>query len=154
MLMKKMVWIPLLITAMALIGCASRQSSQYYQRAEAQKMQTVLLGEIVAIDNVIIEGTKTPAGTVVGAIIGGIFGSMVGGGKGQNLATAVGASAGALGGSAAEEELTKKPGYGLTITLDDGETVSIVQEADVHFSVGERVRIIKNSKGTARVTPL
>jgi outer membrane lipoprotein SlyB len=154
MSIKKVAWILMIFAAMAMVGCASRQSADYYQRGQAQQVQTVMLGEIVAIRDVQIEGTKTPTGTIVGAIMGGVLGSMIGGGKGKTLATVAGAAAGGLGGSAIEEGVTKKPGYELTITLDKGDTIAIVQEVDVYFRVGDRVRVIKNPDGLARVTHL
>ena len=76
MWIKKVSVIAMLFAALAmiLVGCASRQSSEYYGRGQAQQIQTVLLGEVVGVRNVQIEGTKTPAGTVVGAIMGGASG--------------------------------------------------------------------------------
>ncbi|MFR5645440.1 MAG: glycine zipper 2TM domain-containing protein [Bilophila wadsworthia] len=83
---------------------------------------------------------------------GGVLGNMVGGGRGKTLATIAGAALGAAGGYAGEKALTKQNGLEITVELENGQQLSIVQAADQQFSPGERVRVLRGSDGSARVT--
>lgn len=151
--MKHLITIVLAAAGLALLsGCASSLSSGAYSRDSARQMQTVYYGTVQSIRTVQIEGTKTPIGAGTGAVTGGILGSQVGGGTGRSLATVGGVVLGGLAGAAAEEGITRQTGYEITVRLDNGRTVSIVQAADVSFQPGERVRVIEARDGTTRVT--
>jgi len=151
--MKHLMTVVLAVAGLAFLsGCASSLSSGAYSRDSARQMQTVYYGTVQSVRTVQIEGTKTPVGTGAGAITGGILGSQVGGGTGRSLATVGGVVLGGLAGSAAEEGITRQPGYEITVQLDNGRTVSIVQAADVSFRPGDRVRVIEARDGTSRVT--
>ena len=63
----------------------------------------------------------------------------------------VGAVAGALAGAALEEGVTRKDALEITVKLDGGGLIAIVQEADEPFNIGENVRIIENGS-TSRVS--
>ena len=132
-------------------GCASSRSGQVYQRDQARSVHTVQLGTIEAINNVQIEGTKTKAGAIAGGATGAALGHAVGSGSGKTIATVVGAVAGGLAGAAAEEGITKKDALEITVKLDDGEVIAIVQKADEHFAVGDRIRVLTSDDGTTRV---
>ena len=138
--------------AVFLAGCASSMSSGAYSRDTARQMQTVYYGTVDSVRTVQIEGTKTPVGTGAGAVAGGILGNQVGGGSGRALATLGGALIGGVAGSAAEEGITRQPGYEIVVRLDNGRTISVVQAADIAFAPGERVRVIEARDGTTRVT--
>jgi outer membrane lipoprotein SlyB len=150
---KKSIFILSVLLAAALIGsCASSRSANVYSRDQAQQAQTVTTGVVTAVRSVLIEGTKTPAGVVAGGALGGIAGSAVGGGKGSALMTVVGAIAGGAAGAAAEEGITRKAGLEITVALDNGKTIAVVQEADQAFKAGDRVRVLSAPDGTSRVT--
>lgn len=134
-----------------LAACASSNSGGAYSRDEARKTQTVKTGVVESVRAVKIEGTKTPVGTATGAVVGGVAGSTVGHGKGSVIAAVVGAVAGGLAGSAIEEGVTRNDGIEITVKLDSGSLVAIVQEADEQFHPGEKVRILE-SGGTSRVS--
>lgn len=141
----------LLSLSLFLAACASSQSGSVYSRDEARKAQTVRMGVVESVRTVRIEGTKSPVGTVAGGAVGGIAGSSIGHGRGSAAAAVVGAVVGGLAGSAAEEGLTRKDGLEITVKLDNGTLVAVVQEADEQFQPGERVRLIE-SGGTTRVS--
>ncbi len=141
----------LLILSVFLAACASSQSGSVYSRDEARKTQTIRMGVVESVRTVRIEGTKSPVGTVAGGAVGGIAGSSVGHGRGSAAAAVVGAVVGGLAGAAAEEGLTRKDGLEITVKLDNGSMVAVVQEADEQFHPGERVRLVE-SGGTTRVT--
>ncbi|MFJ5446073.1 glycine zipper 2TM domain-containing protein [Methylobacillus methanolivorans] len=136
---------------LTLSGCMSSNSGDVYSRDEARKTQTVRLGVVESVRNVKLEGTKTPIGGGAGAVVGGIAGSSVGGGKGQAIATVLGALVGGLAGAAAEEGITRKDGLEITVKLESGNLIAVVQEADVQFNPGDKVRLVE-SGGVTRVT--
>ena len=134
-----------------LAACASSNSGNVYSRDDARKVQTVKTGVVESVRLVKLEGTKSPIGTVAGGAIGGIAGSSVGGGRGSAIAAVIGAVAGGLAGSAIEEGVTRKDALEITVKLDGGSVIAIVQEADEQFHPGEKVRIVENAD-TSRVT--
>lgn len=129
-------------------ACASSNSGSVYSRDDARKVQTVRTGIVESVRQVKLEGTKTPIGTVAGGAVGGIAGSSVGGGRGSAIAAVIGAVAGGIAGSAIEEGVTRKDGLEITIKLDGGGLVAVVQEADEAFNIGEKVRLIENGSTT------
>ena len=133
-------------------GCAQGLGSGAYSRTEARRAMTVQFGTIESVRGVQLEGTKTPIGSVAGAAVGGITGSTIGGGRGQAVATVIGAVAGGLAGSAVEEGATRTPGVEVTVRLDNGQFLAVVQADEGEgFRPGERVRILRDG-GTTRVT--
>jgi outer membrane lipoprotein SlyB len=139
------------LLSVLLAACASSNSGSVYSRDEARIVQTVKTGVIESVRQVKLEGTKSPVGTIAGGAVGGIAGSSVGGGRGSAIAAVIGAVAGGLAGSALEEGITRKDGVELTVKLDGGGLIAIVQEADEVFVAGERVRILE-SGGVSRVS--
>lgn len=133
------------------VACASSNSGNVYKRDDARKVQTVRTGVVESVRTVKLEGTKSPVGTIAGGAVGGIAGSSVGGGRGSAIAAVIGAVVGGLAGSAAEEGITRKDGLEITVKLDGGSMIAIVQEADEAFSPGDKVRIVENAD-TSRVT--
>jgi len=140
----------LMISAM-LAACASSNSGSVYSRDEARKVQTIKMGVVESVRQVKLEGTKSPVGTAGGAVVGGVAGSTIGGGRGSAIAAVVGAIAGGIAGSAIEEGVTRKDGVEITVKLDSGALVAVVQEADEQFHPGDRVRLVE-SGSTTRVS--
>lgn len=137
--------------ALLMSGCASSRSGEVYSREQARRAQTVRLGTVEFVKEVKIEGTKSGLGTTAGGIAGGVAGSTIGGGRGSTLAALGGAIAGAIAGTAAEEGLTRRDGLEITVRLDSGGVIAVVQEADVLFAAGDRVRVLTGPDGTVRV---
>ncbi len=145
----RLVLAALLVSLLA--ACASSNSGSVYSRDEARRVQTVKTGVVESVRQVKLEGTKSPVGTIAGGAIGGIAGSSIGNGNGSTLGAVIGAVVGGLAGSAAEEGITRKDALEITVKLDGGGLVAIVQEADDPFKAGEKVRLIE-SGGTTRVS--
>jgi outer membrane lipoprotein SlyB len=133
-------------------GCQSTLTGESYSRSEARKVQQVQYGTVAYLRPVVIEGTKTPIGAGAGAAVGGIGGSSVGSGKGAAVASVVGAVAGGVAGAAVEEQATKRQGVEITVRLDNGQTIAVVQQVapGVSFRVGDRVRVL-TVDGTTRI---
>lgn len=141
-----------LCTGLLLGGCAPSMSGSAYSRSQARETQQVEFGIVEGVRNVMIEGTKSPVGTVAGAALGGLAGSTIGGGRGQAAAAIGGAVLGGVAGSAAEEAITRRQGLEITVRLDNGRYIAVTQEADEIFNPGERVRVLRGYDGTTRVT--
>lgn len=150
--MKKYLVVLLVSFVTALSGCASDLSGDTYSRSEARRVQQVEYGEIITLRPVQIEGTKSPVGAGAGAVVGGIGGSTLGGGKGSSIMAVIGAVAGGMVGAAVEEGVTRSQGVEITVKLDSGRIIAIVQGLSPHekFAVGDQVRVL-TSQGTSRV---
>ncbi len=145
----------LLALSVVLAGCANNSlTGDTYSRDEARQVQQVQYGRILSVRPVIIEGDREGiVGNVGGTVIGGVAGNSVGGGNGQTIATVIGAAVGGILGQAAEERATRRQGQELTLEMDNGEVLSVVQEVkdNVFFAIDDRVKLLKLN-GTARVS--
>ena len=148
---KHTTWLLPILFVSVLAGCATSNSGGVYSRDEAKRVQTVKTGTVESVRSVKLEGTKSPVGTIAGGAVGGIAGSTIGHGNGSTIGAVIGAVAGGLAGSALEEVATRKDALEITIKLDGGGLVAIVQEADEQFKAGDRVRIVENGSAS-RVT--
>jgi outer membrane lipoprotein SlyB len=140
------------VAATVLTGCAAPGlGGGSYSREQARREQTVRMGVVESVREVKLEGTRTGIGPGAGAVAGGVAGSSIGHGRGSAVAAIAGAVVGGLAGQVAEEGITAKRGVEVTVKLDSGQMVAIVQEADETFRPGDRVRILSDG-ATSRVT--
>lgn len=138
--------------AAAVAGCATSNAGDTYSREEARRVQSVQTGVVETVRHVKIEGTKSAIGAGAGTIVGGIAGSSVGGGgKSSAVASVLGAVAGGVAGAAAEEGITREDGQEITVRLDSGRIISVVQTGKEAFRPGETVRILDRG-GVTRVS--
>ncbi|MBV8466749.1 MAG: glycine zipper 2TM domain-containing protein [Burkholderiales bacterium] len=137
--------------ASALGGCASTRSADVYSPSEALNEARVRSGVIESVRPVRIQ-SDSEIGKLVGAIVGGIGGSDIGQGKGSAVGAVLGATVGSAVGNAVGKEVNTKPGLEIVLTLDSGEVISVVQEADVNLVAGQRVRVITRGR-VSRVVP-
>ena len=136
--------------AILLGACAYPAGSgdyRYYQRGE----QSVRFGVEESVREVRLTGPYTGVGGASGAALGMVAGSHVGGGSGQVAGAIGGAILGGIIGSNVERSATERPGLELTVLLDSGRYLAVVQEADEQFKAGDRVRVLAG-RGAARVT--
>jgi outer membrane lipoprotein SlyB len=122
-------------------------------RNQAQRMQTVRFGTVESVDKIVIAGDRK-RGALAGAAIGAASGSSI---SDSDIESGIGAVLGGLVGSAVGSAVgdaaTRKDAIELLVALDDGKTVSIIQEAsDDLFEKGIRVKVI-TSAGKTRVLP-
>jgi outer membrane lipoprotein SlyB len=143
----------LALGALALSGCTSSLSGSAYTRGQARTIQNVEMGVVEHVRVVQIEGTKTGIGSTAGAVIGGSASTNF---KDKPLRRTVksvtGAIIGGVVGAATEEAATRQKGLEITVRLDSGRMVAIVQAADEDFKVGQRVRLVHGGQGATRVT--
>lgn len=123
-------------------GCVSSDSGEVFSRSETKTASQILYGTVTEVRQGKVEGTKSGIGAIAGGVLGGATGHTIGGGSGNVVATAVGAVAGAAIGAVAEEKGTQKTALQITVKLDNGQEIMVVQDKDVLFQVEERVRVI------------
>jgi outer membrane lipoprotein SlyB len=133
-----------------LAGCAPSRSGDVYRRGEALRAQSVELGVIESLRPVRLEGGNSGVGTVGGAVLGGLAGSTLGGGSTAHAAGAVaGAILGGLAGTAIEKDVNRANGIEITVRLDSGRMLAVVQEGDgAEFRPGDRVRLLSDGYTT------
>jgi outer membrane lipoprotein SlyB len=135
-------------------GCASNLGGDDYSRSEARRTMRVRFATVESVRPVRLEGTRTPVGSMAGAVVGGVIGHSLGG-RGSVVSavgTVAGAVAGGVGGAAVEEAVTRKQGVEITLQLDNGEFLAVVQaDGGEDFQPGERVRLVGDGY-TERVT--
>lgn len=116
-----------------------------YGRSQTARAYGVEYGEVVMVRSVPMSGRSTVVGRTAGTIVGAAAGSVVGDGVGQIIASSAGAVVGAVAGEQVEEAVTRKDGLEITVRMDTGAVVTVVQEATVEFVEGERVRVLQRS---------
>ena len=132
-----------------LAGCAyPGVGGRDYHAAQARGEQSVRFGVVESVREVRIDPYQTGVGAFTGAALGGIAGSTVGGGSGQAAGAIAGAVLGGIIGSNVEKSANERPGLEITVLLDSGRYVAIVQAADEPFRAGDRVRILSDGHTT------
>ena len=151
----KISLLPLLVICLGLAVGANEASADTYSRQETGYAATMQYGTVDTVRLVAIEGEKNMIGQGSGAVIGGVAAHAVTGEHGRAIATFVGSVVGAVVGGMAQEKFTQSQGMEITVVLDDGSEISVVQAVkDTNeFVPGQRVRITY-ANGRARVTPI
>lgn len=135
-----------------LAGCASPGlGGGDYRRSETRGEMSVRFGVVESVRGVRIDPNDTGLGGTTGAVLGGIAGSTVGGGRGQVAGAVAGALLGGIIGSNVEKDVNNRQGVEITVLLDGGKYIAVVQEADETFRVGDRVRVL-SGRGSTRVS--
>ena len=130
--------------ALALLaGCAVRP----FGNSEAPEAQEVRMGVVEEVRQVPLPGSSGIVGTLGGGAVGGIAGGTVGSGRGGSAASVVGAVAGSVAGRAIESAATAREGLGISVRLDSGRMLLILQPDGESFKPGERVRVLSGARG-------
>ena len=129
--------------------------SAAYNRNEARVVNKVVYGEVDSVRYIthqeMVQSTVNGWETLLGAAVGGLIGNQFGDGRGRELATAVGAIAGASVAHQQQNQVTSV-NYKLVellVKTEEGQLVDIVQDLDSNmlFSRGDDVRILYFDKG-------
>ena len=146
-----------LLAAILLLASCASQTGRSYTSGQTRKASEVYMGAITHLNAAYIDNNPTGVGTLGGAVVGGVVGSAAGNPKwsyaGRTLMTLGGAVIGALAGTGVEKALNSKDALEIEVDLDNGQTLSIVQELgdeERSFAVGDRVRVLR-SGDSARV---
>ena len=123
--------------ALTLAACSSNPFG-----ASDQEIQTVRYGKVEQITPVTIDNpNKFGIGAILGGAAGAGLGSLIGAGTGRDVAIAVGALAGAVGGSYAQSRASTRNGMQIVVRTDSGVLVVVTQPMDTNIRVGDRVQI-------------
>ena len=129
----------LLASAVLAGACAYPAGPQDYHGYQVMGEQSVRFGVVQSVRPVRLHAGESGVGTV-------------GGGTGQVAGAIGGAILGGIIGSNVERGANERQGLEVTVQLDSGQYVSIVQEADGEaFGPGDRVRVL-SGRGSTRVT--
>ena len=134
-----------------LTGCANPRGSGDYRAYEVMGEQAVRFGVVETVREVRIQPRDTGVGSSAGAFLGGIAGSHAGRGHGEIVGAIGGAIIGSIVGHNIERAGNEVPGVELTVLLDSGRYIAVVQAADAAFRAGDRVRVLTGRNST-RVT--
>jgi outer membrane lipoprotein SlyB len=132
-------------------GCAYPEMDSGYRHPQARGEQSVRFGIVESVRDVRLGAYDTGVGTAAGAVLGGIAGSHAGRGNGEVAGAIAGAVIGGIIGQNVERSGNERPGLEITVQLDSGRYVAVVQPADEAFRAGDRVRVLSAGRST-RVT--
>ena len=118
---------------------------------QAGEIETVILGTIIQLEPVVIEGNRD-LGAAAGAAVGADLGSD--NDKAPVAAGVIGALIGSAVGGEIGSRVNEKRAVELTIQLENEKIISIVQEVSEKYSFfeGQKVKIVK-SNYRSRVQP-
>ena len=118
---------------------------------QAGEIETVILGTIIQLEPVVIEGNRD-LGAAAGAAVGADLGSD--NDKAPVAAGVIGALIGSAVGGEVGSRVNEKRAVELTIQLENEKIISIVQEVSEKYSFfeGQKVKIVK-SNYRSRVQP-
>lgn len=145
----------LLIASPLAGGCTPRVGGSDYAVSGAQGSYDVEYGTVVSFRHVRINDEnsgKELIGAGAGGVLGGVLGNAIGGGSGRTIATVVGALGGAAMGAAGANNIGNQTGVEVVVRLDSGRTLAVVQGADMTFTPGQHVMVMRGN-GTTRVAP-
>ena len=131
-------------------GCATNNGARDYRAGEERTVQNVSYGTVQSVRAVHVGEDSAPVGTIAGAAVGGILGSQVGHGAGSGVAAILGAVGGGLAGNAIEHRVADHEAQEITVHLDNGSTVAVVQDGPAELRPGDRVQVL-SGPGGARV---
>ena len=129
----------LALVALMAVGCSStRDAGSTFSRSSSQQVHSVQRGVVQSVRVVTIESDgRNTAGAVTGVVVGSTVGGPV--------ATVGGAAAG----SAIQGNITTTQGLEVTVLLDNGQTVAIVQEGPLDaFRAGDNVNVTSDGSTT------
>ncbi|MBC5852158.1 glycine zipper 2TM domain-containing protein [Vibrio metschnikovii] len=144
--MTKWIWILLIFPLFA---------NAAYQRNQARPVNDVVFGQVETVRYItqqeIIHSKSKGWETLLGAVVGGLVGHQFGDGRGKQVATAVGAAAGAgvAHHHGNKTHLIEYKLVELLIKTNDGQLIDVIQDLDnqMIFNRGDLVRILYFSDG-------
>lgn len=136
-------------------GCARQISPNVYSEKSIGETSHTYRGKVVTARAIQVEGSEKLSGNTAGLLGGGVggllLGNQFGGGTGKLAMSALGAAAGALGGSLAQKELEKQDAIEYVVQLADGGLRTVVQGPDPRFAPGQSVLLMVYHSGRSRI---
>jgi len=146
---------PRALIALALaagVAACSTTSPDVVQRGDAQRLSTVQDATVLAVRDVVVDGSQSGTGAAAGGVVGGVLGGSRSGGAEAVAIGVVGAVAGAVIGNTIERAATRESAVELMLQMRNGDRRAIVQaQGDERFQPGDAV-ILVTSGGRTRAT--
>lgn len=118
-------------------------------------------GRVVAVNEIALRGApggprSGGGGMMTGGMLGGAGGGIIGAAISNTLGGALigvvlGAVGGAIAGTIADNHGGSGPGIEVTVQTDQGQTVTVAQRDDGDVQLGDRVQIVQDGRGVAKV---
>ena len=143
------LWVLGLVSLVSACGSqiVSTHSGDTYGRSELGRPISVKQAVVLSTRIVNIAGTSSGVGAVSGAATGAVLGTRIGDSDVSRIAGGiVGGVVGGVAGAIAERQLTKDEAYEVTLRLDDGETLIVVQDGAERFVANQRVLLLEGDK--------
>lgn len=134
------------------LGACSTTSPDVVQRADAQRLSTVMDATVLSVRPVTVDGTQSGVGSVAGGLAGGVAGASVGGRREGIIIGVLGAVAGAVVGNAIERSATREDAVEILLQLRNGERRAIVQARGSETLQSGDAVILVTTGAKARVT--
>lgn len=141
------VLVIMLVFGLIASGCGSKKFSD----GDVRGVDGVYHGTVIDVTEVMVVEDPSLVGPLIGAGVGGLLGSAFGGGTGRTLFVLGGAAFGAAVGGAKDSLTRQYKALQLTMELDNGRVLVVVQGYDEYFVRGDSVRIISLGEDRARV---
>lgn len=132
------------VLALTCLTACQHPGQNRYGWQDVGQATRVTFGTVISVREIEITGQNTGIGATTGVIAGAGAGSMIGSGNGSLAGLLAGAIVAGVAGAAIEQAASDRQGLEYIVTLEDGETNSIVQnkaEGDVTLKPGERVMV-------------
>lgn len=145
----------MVVLAVASLAGCQNQGQSVYRFHEVGRANVVNFATVLAVREVGIQGQNTGTGAAVGSLAGGMVGAQIGSGSGNTAATLAGLVVGGIAGAMAEQAAANRRGLEYTVTLENGATLTVVQDVNVADRIlqpGERA-MIQMAGGFQRVLP-
>ena len=135
-----------------LTSCAREISSDVYVANRVGEVSTTYSGIVRNVRQVCVDASESLGDNQTGIIGGAATGGLIGNAFGGNLLpTAVGAVAGAVGGSMIEKKLKQQSALEYIVEIENGGLMTIVQGNDNFFNIGQPVYVIVSQSGRSRI---
>ena len=138
--------------ALALLtgSCGAKTTGMPYAPNEALPAAGIRIGTIAHVGQATIEHHPGNNPALVGAAAGALLGYGLLGDMSNPSGLILGAGGGALAGGYGSAGIRRQAALHLTIDLDDGQIIQLVQVEDDVYMPGDRVRILYDKEGKAR----
>lgn len=121
--------------------------------AQSNAMQKIRYGEVVSVEETVVEVKAGGSGAQVGATVGAVAGYALVGGRDRWLGGLLGGVLGGAAGKASDRRARKKKGWQLIIRMEEtGEEIGVqVPGKKKEHSAGDRVRLLTGPGGETQV---
>ena len=144
-----------LVLALALGGCGSRKS---FPDGDIRSVSGVYYGTVLDVTDIMVAEDPALSGPIVGGVVGAIVGSQLGGLLGStvissSVSTLMLTAAGIVVGVEMGNKVPTRRyrATQITMELNNGKILVVVQGSDDYFLKGDKVRILHMGEGRARV---